>query len=184
MGAHTQRGSQWFTWANGITLLRLLAAPPAALAIVAQAHGLALALFCLAVLTDLADGRVARLRGEASPLGGLLDHTTDAIFVAVGLFACALRELVPIALAPLILLAFAQYALDSRAIAGRPLRASIIGRWNGVAYFVLLGIPVVRDGVGLGWPPASWVTTIGWLLVLTTVTSMADRGLALLRRAQ
>jgi phosphatidylglycerophosphate synthase len=182
MGVPTQRTSQWSTWANGITLSRLLAVPPAALAIFLEANGLALALFCFAVATDLADGRVARLRGEASPLGGLLDHATDAIFVAVGLLACAMKGLVPIALPPLILLAFAQYALDSRAIAGRPLRASLIGRWNGIAYFVLLGIPVVRDGVGLGWPPASWLTALAWLLVATTVVSIADRGFALLRR--
>lgn len=184
MGAPSQRRHHWFTWANGITFLRLVAVLPAALAIHAEAHGVALALYCLAVVTDLLDGRVARRRGEVSPLGGLLDHTTDAIFVSVGLLACALRGLLPIALPPLIVLAFAQYALDSRAIAGRPLRASFIGRWNGIGYFVLLGIPVVRDGLGLGWPPASWVTVIGWSLVVMTVLSMADRGLALLQRDQ
>ena len=181
MGAPSQRRHHWFTWANGITFLRLVAVLPAALAIHAEAHGVALALYCLAVVTDLLDGRVARRRGEVSPLGGLLDHTTDAIFVSVGLLACALRGLLPIALPPLIVLAFAQYALDSRSLSGRPLRASFLGRWNGIAYYVLLGIPVVRDGLGLAWPADSLVVVLGWALAVSTLVSMLDRGWALLR---
>ena len=181
MGAPTQSSSPWFTWANALTALRLLSAPFAVLAILGEAHGSALLIFGFAIATDLADGRVARMRGEESALGGLLDHSCDAIFVAVALAACAWRGLVPVVLPPLILLAFAQYALDSRAIAGHRLRASFIGRWNGIAYFVLLGIPVVRDGLDLGWPPASWVLAIGWGLVVSTIVSMADRGVALVR---
>ena len=46
-------------------------------------------------------------------------------------------------------LAFVQYAVDSRVQESRPLRASSLGRWNGIAYFVLLGVPVLRDA--LGW---------------------------------
>ena len=77
--------------------------------------------------------------------------------------------------------AFLQYAVDSRALAGLPLRASQLGRWNGIAYFVLLGIPVVRDGLGIGWPPAGLVLALGWLLVASTAASMGDRLLALFR---
>lgn len=182
MGAPSRQRSQWFTWANGLTFLRLLSSPIAVLAIVSEAHQSALLLFGFAVVTDLADGRLARRRGEESALGGLLDHTTDAIFVAAGLAACAWQGLVPMPLPALIVIAFAQYALDSRAIAGRPLRASFIGRWNGIGYFILLGIPLVRDGLGLPWPADSWVLAIGWGLVATTLASMADRALALFRR--
>ena len=39
----------------------------------------------------------------------------------------------------------------------------------------------VRDGLGLGWPPAVLVAGLGWLLVASTALSMADR-LAALRR--
>ena len=77
--------------------------------------------------------------------------------------------------------AFAQYALDSRALAGRPLRASALGRWNGIAYFVLLGIPVVRDGLAIGWPPDALVRVLGWALVATTCASILDRLVALAR---
>jgi hypothetical protein len=80
-------------------------------------------------------------------------------------------------------LAFLQYTLDSRALQGAPLRASALGRWNGIAYFVPIGTVVVRDALGLRWPPAGLVLGLGWLLVATTLLSMADRALAL-RRAR
>jgi cardiolipin synthase len=169
------------TRANALTGLRLALAPALVCALLAREVGLAFGCFWLAVATDLADGRVARRFGEASPLGGLLDHATDALFAASGIGALAALGLAPTPLAPLVLAAFAQYALDSRALAGRPLRASALGRWNGIAYFVLLGTPVVRDAVGLGWPGDALVRAVGWALVASTGASMLDRLSALVR---
>jgi cardiolipin synthase (CMP-forming) len=169
------------TRANALTGLRLLLAPLLVFAIGAPEPRLALAVFVLAVVTDLADGRVARRFGESSALGGFLDHATDALFVASGLGALAATGLAPAALPALVLAAFSQYALDSRALAGRALRASALGRCNGIAYFVLLGIPVVRDGLAIGWPADALVRALGWALVATTCASMLDRGIALLR---
>ena len=171
------------TRANALTSLRFAAAPGIAWAIHAGAPEAALALFALAVASDLADGRVARRFGEASSLGGFLDHATDALFVSAGLAALASHARVPLALPVLVLAAFAQYAVDSRALPsapGRSLRASALGRWNGIAYFVLLGIPVVRDGLALGWPDDPLIHLLGWALVATTLVSMGDRLLAAL----
>jgi phosphatidylglycerophosphate synthase len=169
------------TRANALTGARLALAPVLVWAVCAGAPALAFACFALAVGTDLADGRVARRFGEASALGGFLDHATDALFVASGLGALASLGLVPLPLPALVLAAFAQYALDSRALAGRPLRASALGRWNGIAYFVLLGVPVVRDGLTLAWPADALVRALGWTLVATSCASMLDRAAALLR---
>jgi len=169
---------RWRTRANALTAVRLAAAPACAFAVACEAHGAAFALFWLAVATDLVDGRIARRYGEATPLGGLFDHATDATFASLGVFAVALRGEAPFVLPPLIAAAFVQYVVDSRAAQGRALRASALGRWNGIAYFVLLGIPVVRDGLGIGWPPAALVRAIGFALVATTLASMLDRALA------
>jgi len=163
------------TAANALTGLRLVSAPVAALAVHRGASLLALALFALAVATDLLDGKLARRHGEASSLGGLFDHATDASFVSLGLLAYAMSGVVPLLLPLLVAAAFLQYVLDSRVLRGRTLRGSVLGRWNGVAYYVLLGIPVIRDGVGLGWPPNALVRSIGWALVATTLLSMALR---------
>jgi phosphatidylglycerophosphate synthase len=169
------------TIANGLTAVRLLAAPVCAFAILDGAVWMAGGLFALAVATDLADGRIARRRGEVSALGGLLDHTTDATFVSTGLGALAFQGIVPVLLPIGVVLAFLQYVFDSKSLAGQPLRASWLGRWNGIAYFVVLGIPVVRDALGIPWPPNSLVLWIGWTLVATTAASMLNRAQALVR---
>jgi len=169
------------TWANALSCARLAAAPVCAWAVAGGHHGVALALYVFAVASDFVDGPLARRRGETSAFGGLLDHLSDATFVSLGLGACALRGLVPPSLAIFVALAFAQYALDSRSLSGRPLRASFLGRWNGIAYYVLLGVPVIRDGFGLGWPADTLVMWAGWALLVSTLFSMLDRGWALLR---
>jgi hypothetical protein len=86
-------------------------------------------------------------------------------------------------LAPLIGVAFLQYALDSKLMRSRGLRASALGRWNGIAYYVIVAVPVVRDALGLGWPGAGLVRALGWALVATTLLSISDR-LRLLARAR
>lgn len=177
-GAGELRGGAWLTRANALTGLRLALAAPLAGAIVAGEATLAAALFAVAVVTDLLDGRVARRFGESSALGGILDHGADALTVVCGLAALAWQGAVPAALPPLIALAFAQYALDSRALAGRRLRASALGRANGIAYFVLLGTPLVRDALGLSFPAPALVRGLGWALVATTCVSAADRAVA------
>ena len=175
--------------ANALSLLRLFMAPPFGLLMSrpdAQSALYAALLFCAAVASDLLDGVVARRRGTASRLGGALDHVADFLFVTVGLAAMAWRGAIPWVLPVLIVLAFAQYVIDSFWVdGGRELRMSFIGRCNGILYFVPVGGDIgVRLGLaGLG-APVEWVA---WLLVGTTLVSMADRLLARrprLRRAR
>lgn len=167
--------SRHLTWSNVLTLLRLVAAPFLFCALSGQNIWLACGLFWFAVATDFADGRLARARGEASTFGGLLDHATDASFVCLGLLALAFSGIVPQALPLLVILAFVQYVLDSKSLAGRKLRASLLGRWNGILYFVPIGIVTTRAALGLSWPSDSVVYGLGLLLVLSTIVSMADR---------
>jgi len=172
------------TRANALTALRLLCGPLLVLALLERAALAAVLLFWLAVATDLLDGRVARRFGESSALGGFLDHVTDAAFVSLGLAALVLRGEAPWLLPVLVALAFLQYTLDSRVIDGAALRASALGRWNGIAYFVPVGTVVVRDALALAWPGRGLVLALGWLLVASTLLSMADRGLALRRASR
>jgi phosphatidylglycerophosphate synthase len=182
MALHTR----WVTRANGLTLLRLLAAPLFAAAVTAGSPRLAVALFALAVATDLTDGWVARRFGETSPHGALIDHAVDAVFVTTGAAALAAAGVLPVLLPVLIACAFLQYAVDSRLTAAHGLRASALGRWNGIGYYVIVGTPVVRDVLGFAWPGAGLVMVLGWALVATTLVSMGDRlrRLVLARRAR
>jgi len=171
----------WKTWANLLTALRLLAIGPGVWAILSDHWPLAAILFVMAVITDLTDGPLARRLGHATPGGGLFDHATDALYVSASLAALALTGFINPWLPGLVVLAFIQYMFDSRALAGATLKTSFLGRNNGIAYFVLVGIPVIREALGLGWPADSWIAAIGWLLVVTTLASMIDRAIALFR---
>lgn len=165
--------------ANLLSLLRLAAAGPLAWLVVAgPAHALAAAtLFGVAIASDLVDGRIARARGTASALGRALDHGADCTLVTAGLAAAAARGFVPWALPLLVALAFAQYVIDSYWLhRARELRMSALGRWNGVLYFVPLGAALAADlGIGPGAPVA---LGSAWLLVASTLVSIADRALA------
>lgn len=165
----------WITRANGITLLRLVAAPALAVAVLEGAHDLAAGLFWFAVATDVADGRVARRYGEVSPWGRIIDHAVDATFVTTGTAALAMLGALPLALSFLIALAFVQYAVDSRWIGRTAARPSRLGHWNGIAYYVVVAVPVMRDALGLAWPGPAWVLAAGWVLVATTVLSITAR---------
>ncbi|MCH2188034.1 CDP-alcohol phosphatidyltransferase family protein [Myxococcota bacterium] len=172
------QSNQWLTFANGVTSIRLLLAPLLVWAVARHRVALGAILFFLAVVTDMADGRIARRRGEVSVLGGVLDHATDAFFVSMGLAAYAFRGATPSLLPPVIALAFIQYALDSRALSGRPLRTSRIGRSNGLAYYVLLGLLVLRNALQGDASDSIFLYGLGWVLVVTSLVSMVDRGLA------
>jgi len=177
------RVPRWLSIADALTLLRLLAAPAFVLAVREASPVLASGVFAVAAATDFADGRVARARGQTSARGGFLDHAVDAVFVSAGAAALASVGVLPWLLAPLIAVAFLQYALDSRLMRSRGLRASSLGRWNGIAYYVIVAIPVVRDALGLGWPGAGLVRALGWALVVSTLLSISLR-LRLLARAR
>lgn len=137
-------------------------------------------ILCTAIATDIADGHIARVRNQTSALGGLLDHSSDAFFVTFLLLALAHHKLVHVALPCLVVAAFLQYTLDSRALSGQPLRTSSLGRYNGISYFVLGGFPVMQHALQIQLIPAAYFPWIAWGLVITTVISMLDRLVTLL----
>ncbi|MCS7183079.1 MAG: CDP-alcohol phosphatidyltransferase family protein [Thermoanaerobaculum sp.] len=66
-----------YTIPNGITLLRLVAVPLFALAVVERNYRWALAIFLLAGLSDALDGALARWLASRSLLGAYLDPIAD-----------------------------------------------------------------------------------------------------------
>lgn len=164
-----------YTPANGLSAVRLLSALPCAYAVTVADWAVAAAVFFFAVATDIIDGPLARRRGEASRIGGLIDHSADALFCVAVLGALAATGLYPVLLPFVIAGAFAQYVADSRALAGQTLRTSRIGRYNGIAYFVLVGIPIMRNLLGWSWPSDAILLGAGWIFVATTAVSMIDR---------
>ncbi|MEX0942547.1 MAG: CDP-alcohol phosphatidyltransferase family protein [Pseudomonadales bacterium] len=170
------------TLPNLLSASRLALAIPSFLLIRSEAWLFSAIVILLAVTADMADGYLARRRRQVSTFGGLLDHGSDAIFVTATLAALALSGMVPWILPPLVGVAFIQYTLDSRALSGQPLRASRVGRYNGIAYFVLAGFPSMQHALGFYPVAEDYFMWAGWILVISTIISMSDRGIAVIRK--
>jgi phosphatidylglycerophosphate synthase len=168
--------------ANALTAARLALVLPIAAALARPdllAPGVvALGLFA-AIATDCLDGPVARRAGTASAKGQLFDHGTDCLFVTGGLTGAAIAGAVTPILPALIPIAFAQYVVDSYVWhRQRQLRASFLGRWNGVLYFVplvLIAAARLPFPAGFGSFLRLAAGALGYLLVASTVASMIDR---------
>ena len=163
--------------ANVLTALRLLLVLPFAVSMARGARAdaaIAGALLIAAIVTDLLDGMAARRRGTATTAGGAFDHAADFLFVVGGLAGGAYRGAFPWIYPVLVTAAFLQYVIDSYWIdRRRALRPSRLGRYNGILYFAPLGGDIlVRVGLNFLRP---LVTAVVWLLVASTVLSMAAR---------
>ena len=175
--------------AHLLTGLRLALAPPLAVAFARPdflSAGVVALLLAAAIASDALDGPAARRYGAASAGGRLFDHATDCLFVTAGLGGAARAGAVPAALPFLIAAAFSQYVIDSCWLRrGKQLRMSAIGRWNGIGYFVPL---VVLAAARLEMVPAltpllnATARAAAWVLVASTLVSMADRAAAARRK--
>jgi phosphatidylglycerophosphate synthase len=168
--------------ANALTAVRLLLVLPTAAALARPdllTPAVLALMLCVAIASDYLDGPIARRTGTASPRGQLFDHTTDCLFVTGGLTGAALAGGVTPILPLLIPFAFAQYVVDSYVWhRQRQLRASFLGRWNGILYFV----PIVLIAAARLPFPAAFASflqlvasVLGYVLAASTLVSMIDR---------
>ena len=125
---------------------------------------------------------MARARGTESAAGQLFDHATDFLFVTAGLWGTATTGAVPFVLPALIVVAFAQYVVDSYFLhRQKQLRMSRLGRWNGILYYaplVIVALARVPAPRGIEQALLELAAAVSWLLVLSTVVSIVDRALA------
>src|SRR5215831_20169404 len=168
--------------ANALTAVRLLLVLPMTAALARPdllAPGVVAFGLCVAIATDYLDGPIARRTGTASARGMLFDHSTDCLFVTGGLAGAAAAGAITPILPALIPFAFGQYVVDSYIWhRQRQLRASFLGRWNGILYFV----PLVLIAAARLSAPSSFASFLqlaarglGYLLAASTVASMIDR---------
>jgi len=174
--------------ANTLTGIRLLLVVPVAWALAFpnfMSAPLLLVLITVGILTDYFDGIVARATNMASAKGQLFDHWTDCCFVAAGLTGVANIGLVSPILPLLIAIAFSQYVLDSYFLfKQKQLRMSFLGRWNGIFYFlplIMISVSRLESVAEIQENIESIVALVNYLLIVSTVASIIDRGLAPLR---
>ena len=169
--------------ANLLSASRLLLAPVLGILIYRESWLWAAAVVAWAIVSDLLDGPVARLKGSSSSFGEMLDHSADAATVVAGCAALGALALIPEWLFALIGLAFLQYVGQARIWKGGRLRASVLGRCNGIAYFVLICIPVFQSALKSEWVSTNLLYVFGWALVVSTLVSMGSRMLFVQREA-
>ena len=109
--------------ANCISSLRLLMAPALVHFLSQELFLWSLLLMLGALISDVADGAVARKLDQVTNIGGLLDHGSDALLVLSGLTVFAAFGVIPWALPILVFIAFAQYVWDSGSLRRAPLPA-------------------------------------------------------------
>jgi phosphatidylglycerophosphate synthase len=174
--------------ANFLTGIRLLLTIPSAMAFARPEYMsafLLLALLIVAIATDYFDGIVARRANTASARGQIFDHSTDFLFVTCSLAGAAYAGILNPFLPVFIVVAFSQYVLDSHFYyREKQLHMSYLGRWNGVFYFVpllLIALSRIDMNVVVNDLFLGLIALLGYLLLLSTVASIIDRGIAPLR---
>ena len=170
-----------FTLANSLSLSRLFIAPAIAWIILSDWWLTASFFLLLAILSDLLDGSIARKKGQETSTGRLLDHSCDALLMAVLLFVLNKTHGIPLLLPILVLGSFLQYVLDSKALSGHKLRTSLLGRSNGIAYYILASICIFSQAARIDQLDKFFII-FAWILIASTLVSMSERLWTLITR--
>ena len=80
---------------NWLTILRILLIPVFVTLLVYRRAGWALLVFCLASLTDLLDGYIARSQGRQTRLGAFLDPMADKLLLTSGFVTLTWLKVIP-----------------------------------------------------------------------------------------
>jgi cardiolipin synthase len=167
-----------WTIPNALSVLRLLGVPVFLwLLLGPQADGWAVVVLMASGVTDWADGKLARVLGQSSRLGALLDPAADRLYIVATLVAFVLRDVVPLwvvavllgreVVLGVLLLVLGRYGYP-------PLQVHYLGK---AATFILLyafPLLLIADGEGplvAVAQPIAWALTIwgGVLYVLAGV---------------
>lgn len=117
-----------------------------------QADGWAIVVLMIGGITDWLDGKLARLLGQFSRLGALLDPAVDRLYILAALVALGVREIVPwwvvaALLARDVLLAATLPVL--RRWGYGPYPVSYLGK--AATFLLLYAFPLLLLGQGTGW---------------------------------
>ena len=150
---------------NAITLLRLGLVPVMAYYAATGAFAIALPVFLIAALSDLADGYLARRFKLVSKLGALLDPIADKLNMFVATVVLAWQDLIPIWLAAaiigrdvVIVVGAVAYRLARGRLAIKPTQLSKANTF--IEFAVLLLVMATAAG---------WIDAGAWLRILFAI---------------
>lgn len=137
---------------NLLSVLRLAGVPLFLyLLLVPRADGWALAVLVAGGITDWADGKLARLLGQYSRLGAVLDPAVDRLYILAALVALGVRGIVPwwvvaVLVGRDLVLAACLPVLRARGYA--PFPVTYLGK--GATFLLLYAFPLLLLGQGTG----------------------------------
>lgn len=85
---------EW-TYANGLTLLRMALVPVLAITFFLEWYIVAFLIFCVAAGSDLVDGTIARMMGQRSEWGAFIDPIADKSLMLVSVFCLMWVRVLP-----------------------------------------------------------------------------------------
>jgi cardiolipin synthase (CMP-forming) len=163
------------TVSNAITLARLFAIPWLVWLLLARDYRVALALFIVSALTDLADGWLARRWNQRTRFGAIADPIADKLTMLAVVGLTAWQGLLPVWFAALSIgrdVVIVTGAAAYRLLIGRfEVTPTWLSKWNTALEFTLLSsvLAIAADVIGSGvWYRA--------LLFATTATIVASGG--------
>jgi cardiolipin synthase len=182
----TKRGEPLNPWTipNAIGFARLALVPVFLVVGLSSGDGrsgLAFALFAFIAWSDYFDGMAARITGQYSRLGALLDPLTDRVLVVSGAIVAWHYETLPrwalavLAARELFMLVLTQVALRR----GLDLNVSMLGRWAVWPVMSALALALVIDSVVL-----DWVLYVGVAMTLAATLLYLQDGIRAMRNSQ
>jgi len=168
---------------NLLTFARVACVPLALLIILIKpsAHGLLLALFLFASLTDFLDGYLARRWNATSKLGAMLDPLADKLLVAL-LLIYLLTHTELSSLPVMVILLREIYISGLReylATQQIPLPVSAGGKWKTALQMLAITLFLLSPVLGVValMPLGSFLLTIAAMLAFTSAVSYTRQGL-------
>jgi cardiolipin synthase len=168
------------TFANQLTILRIVLIPAFVLLVVYGRLGAALLVFMTAGATDALDGLIARRAGQRTSLGAWLDPMADKLllvttFIVLTLPTIPLTNHLPLWLTVVVIsrdvVILAVVAIVNLAIGPRTFRPSMLGKATTAAFIVTSVIVMFFNYRGVTSPLVEIAT---WVSLALTIVSAAD----------
>lgn len=177
------RSNRIVTVPNVLSAIRLLGVPVFIyLLVVSHADGWALAILMASGFTDWLDGKLARVLGQMSRLGALLDPFVDRLYVVTTLVTFVMRDFIPWWVAAILIGRDAILALSLLIYRRRRLPPPEVMYLGKAATFLLMfALPLILAAQG-DWGVADVARPLGFaFLIWGTVLYVWTAGLYLAR---
>ena len=146
------------TVANQLTLLRMGLAPLLVVLVLQGRMGWALGVFVVAGVTDALDGLIARLGGQQTTLGAMLDPVADKVLMTSAFIALTwgggLAFAIPVWLTVVILsrdaIIIVSVAIVNLTLGRRIFYPSLLGKLSTVSQLLTVGLVLLANVLGRG----------------------------------